>query len=245
MRKAIVLCGGSGSRLYPLSAVGNKCLLPIYDKPCLFLIIETLKQAGFDEFFFVVNLQDPSHSQIIAAVIKELGTQAQIGFQDGAKGIADAIKVARTWANQDPVGVILSDNIFEDNLKLACDEFFANPIGARIFCKKVKTPEKYGVVEFKNKKVVSIEEKPQNPKSSFVQTGFYLYDSQVWHWLELLTPSPRGELEISSLNCFYIEHSQIQAQFLQGDWRDIGENAEFYFQGCQARRKKVLNSAGL
>lgn len=158
-------------------------------------------------------------------------------YQKEAGGIAQALGLAEEWANQQHVAVILADNLFEDSFKDIVAEYDASPFGAKIFVKEVAHPEHYGVVEFDGEKVLSIEEKPSNPKSKLAQTGLYFYDYRVWNIIKTLKPSRRGELEITDVNNFYLRNGSLTAHQLKGDWVDCGECIDGYLDAQISARR--------
>jgi len=221
--KGVVLCGGLGTRLLPVTTVTNKHLLPVYDKPMVYYPIERLVEAGIDEIMIV------SGGNFAGDFLRLLGNGHAFGlnyvnyaYQDGEGGIAEALGLARHWVDTDPVCVILGDNIFNHSLIKARKAFEKQRAGARIFLKKVDDPERFGVPTLDGKKVVKITEKPKKPASSYAVTGIYMYDSQVWDIINTLKPSNRGELEITDVNNAYIDRGQLTYEILKGYWTDAG-----------------------
>ena len=220
--KGIILAGGTGSRLYPISQVTNKHLLPIYKKPMIFYPIEKLTQCNMREILIVTGTEH------MGSVVQLLGSGSRFGcnftyrVQDEAGGIAQALLLAENFAGGDKITVILGDNIFEDNISLFVEKFKTQEDGAKILLKEVHDPERYGVVEFKNNKIVSIEEKPSKPKSNFSVTGIYMYDKNIFEIIKTLKPSKRGELEITDVNNKYINSGKMTYDFLKGFWTDAG-----------------------
>lgn len=238
--KGCLLAGGTGSRLWPLTKVTNKHLLPVYNKPMIYHPIQTLIDSGIDDILIVTNSGD---------MVRVLENGEQFGlkqihyrFQKDASGIADALSLAKDWANNEPIFVVLGDNIFENNMKNYIDKFKENPIGARIFTYEVENPKQYGVVETNDKgEVVSIEEKPKNPKSNKIAVGAYIYDSQVWNFVDKLKPSERGELEITDVNNFYLKSKNLNAYPIQGGWADCGESIDIYLNSNFLAKKYLQN----
>lgn len=220
--KGIILAGGTGSRLYPLTKVTNKHLLPVGRKPMIFYPLEKLIKAGITDIMVVTGIEH------IGAVVSLLGSGREFGceftyrVQDEAGGIAQALGLAEKFCGNDKMVVILGDNIFEDDIKNYVERFKKQPSGAMILIKEVKTPERFGVVEFKDGKIVSIEEKPRKPKSNFCVTGIYFYDSSVFSVIRSLKPSQRGELEITDVNNYYLKIGQLEYDILRGWWTDAG-----------------------
>jgi glucose-1-phosphate thymidylyltransferase len=217
--KGIILAGGSGTRLRPLTKVTNKSLLPVYDKPMIYYPIETLKSLGCEEIMIV------SSSDHVGQVVQLLGSgkEHEVKFtyeiQDEAKGIADALSLCEDWVNGDNCIVILGDNIYVDNSKVVLDK---PENGACIFLKEVPDPHRFGVAEVKDGKVISIEEKPERPKSNFCVTGLYIYDNRVFDIIKGLEPSARGELEITDVNNAYIKWDEMQYKEVTCNWIDAG-----------------------
>ncbi|MFC1577222.1 sugar phosphate nucleotidyltransferase [Candidatus Omnitrophota bacterium] len=221
--KGVVLAGGLGTRLYPLTRISNKHLLPIYSKPMVYYPIRTLVDAGIKDILIVTG---GTHA---GEFLRLLGNGRQFGlkhlnytYQEGEGGIADALKLAEYFAKKDKIAVILGDNIIEKSIKNEVEAFKKQQCGARILIKKVRDPERFGVVEFKNKKVVSIREKPKKPKSGYVVTGIYMYDNNVFDIARTLKPSRRGELEITDVNNAYLKRGELTYGTLKGWWTDSG-----------------------
>jgi len=221
--KGVILAGGLGTRLYPLTKITNKHLLPIYCKPMIYYPIQTLVDAGITEILIVTG------GQHAGEFLRLLGNGAEFGlkhinytYQEGEGGIAQALRLAEHFADKDRVVVILGDNIIEKSIKGVVEEFKKQPKGARILLKKVEDPERFGVAELKGDKIVSIEEKPKNPKSNYAVTGIYMYDNEVFDIIRTLRPSRRGELEITDVNNAYIRRKQLSYSVLDGWWTDSG-----------------------
>ena len=197
--KGVILAGGLGTRLMPLTKVTNKCLLPVYNKPMIYYPIETFVNSGITDILIVCG------GNAAGEFLRILGNGEAFGlkhlhytYQAEPKGIADALGLAEEWANNEPIAVILADNIFENDVKNSVLSFEENPNGAKIFLTQVNNPEHYGVVKINSKgEVQNIEEKPKNPKSNWIATGLYMYDSSVWKIIKGLSPSARNELEIT------------------------------------------------
>jgi glucose-1-phosphate thymidylyltransferase len=218
--KGIILAGGSGSRLYPLTKVTNKHLLPVGNKPMIYYPIEKLTEAGIVEILIVTGTEH------MGAVVNLLGSGRDFGcrftykVQDEAGGIAQALGLADNFVGNDCMAVILGDNIFESDLKKAVNEFSGS--GAQIMIKQVPDPDRFGVVELDGDKIVGIEEKPDQPKSEYAVTGIYIYDSNVFEYIKTLKPSGRGELEITDVNNHYIRQGKMKYSILEGWWTDAG-----------------------
>jgi len=232
--KGIILAGGLGTRLHPLTKVTNKCLLPVHDRPLVYYPIETLVKSGIKDILLVCG------GNAAGEFLRILGNGEAFGlrhlhytYQPEPKGIADALALAEEFVDNDPMAVILADNILENPIKDAVDEFKNDPVGARIFLTEVKVPQWYGVVTLgENNTVIEIEEKPENPKSNMAAAGVYLYDSSVWGKIASLTPSARGELEITDLNNMFLKEGNLKAHNIDGFWYDAGESLDEYAKVC-------------
>ncbi len=221
--KGVILAGGLGKRLSPLTKITNKHLLPVFCKPMIYYPIETLVNAGIKDILIVTG------GQHAGEFLRLLGNGAEFGlkhinytYQDGEGGIAEALRLAEHFADNGRIVVILGDNMIEKNIKDAVDDFKKQPKGARILIKKVEDPERFGVAELKGKKIVSIEEKPARPKSDYAVTGIYMYDNQVFNIIKTLKPSRRGELEITDVNNAYLKKGELTYSVLDGWWTDSG-----------------------
>jgi glucose-1-phosphate thymidylyltransferase len=218
--KGIILAGGSGTRLRPLTRVTSKQLLPVYNKPMIFYPLETLRKAGIKDILIIVA---PDHAGDFLKLLgsgKEFGCKFTYEIQDKPEGLAQAFLIGQNFIGDDDVTLILGDNLFEDDFSDAISSFEK---GGRVFAKKVSDPERFGVVDFdENKKALSIEEKPQNPKSDYAVTGLYIYDNSVVKKATNLAPSARGELEITDLNNLYLQEGTLDVAFVEGKWFDTG-----------------------
>jgi len=217
--KGVILAGGTGSRLYPLTKVTNKHLLPVYDKPMICYPLEKLIGAGIEEIMIVSGRGHVGHFLELLGSGSELGISITYEIQEGAGGIAEALGLARKWAGTDSVAVVLGDNIFEDDFKQDIESFER---GAKVFLKEVPDPQRFGVAEVNGSRILSIEEKPQAPKSNLAVTGLYLYDARVFEIIRTLKPSGRGELEITDVNNAYVRNGEMQYSVLSGFWSDAG-----------------------
>ena len=208
--KGVVLAGGLGTRLYPLTKITNKHLLPVYDKPMILYAIDTLKRSGIGEIMVVCGREHAGHFMNFLGSGKEYGVKLSYALQDKNNGgISDALLYAEDFADRDNIAVILGDNIFGDDFS---KEISAFESGAMVFFKKVPDPERFGVAVFNKSgtKLVTIEEKPKKPKSAFAQTGVYLYDFNIFSHIKKLKPSARGELEITDANNEYLRRRELQ-----------------------------------
>ncbi|AKB29614.1 Glucose-1-phosphate thymidylyltransferase [Methanosarcina siciliae T4/M] len=217
--KGVILAGGTGSRLYPLTKVTNKHLLPVYDKPMIYYPLQTLISAGIKEIMIVSGRGHAGHFLELLGSGSEFGVHFTYEIQEEAGGIAQALSFAEDFADGDDITVILGDNIFQDSIK---GEVSAFKGGAKIFLKKVTDAHRFGVAELEGNRVIGIEEKPANPKSNFAVTGLYIYDYEVFDAIKTLRPSGRGELEITDVNNYYINKDTMGYRVLEGFWSDAG-----------------------
>jgi glucose-1-phosphate thymidylyltransferase len=220
--RGIVLAGGTGSRLYPLTKVTNKHLLPVGRKPMIFYPVEKLVRAGIEEILIVTGVDHMGDVVNLLGSGKDFGCRFTYRVQDEAGGIAQALGLARHFARGDRMAVILGDNIFESELAGHVRAFEAQPRGARILLQKVPDPGRYGVAEVSGEKIVGIEEKPKEPRSDLAVTGIYFYDDAVFDLITTLKPSRRGELEITDVNNGYLARGELSWALLEGWWTDAG-----------------------
>lgn len=221
--KGVVLAGGTGSRLFPLTRVTNKHLLPIYDKPMIFYPLQTLADAGIRDILLVTGGHSAGDFLRLLGNGKDFNLRhLSYAYQEGEGGIADALRLAEHFADGHSICVALGDNILEMNITDGCREFERTGHGAHIFLKEVPHPERFGVPVFEADRIVRIEEKPKQPKSSFAVTGFYIYDTTVFEKIRTLRPSGRGELEITDLNNHYLREGSLKHSVLDGWWTDAG-----------------------
>lgn len=221
--KGIVLAGGTGSRLYPLTRVTNKHLLPVYDRPMIYYPIQTLVDAGIRDILLVTGGRNSGDFLRLLANGKEFGlNHLNYAYQEGEGGIAEALSMAEHFADQDQVCVVLGDNIIEGNIRHAVDEFTRQKQGARVLLKEVSDAQRFGVAEFDGDKVIGIEEKPAQPKSQYAVVGIYMYDATVFEKIRGIQRSKRGELEITDVNNLYIREGSLSFSYLDGWWTDAG-----------------------
>lgn len=221
--KGVVLAGGTGSRLFPLTKITNKHLLPIYDRPMIFYPIQTLVDAGVEDIMIVTGGRNSGDFLRLLANGKEFGLKhIHYTYQEGEGGIADALALAEHFADGHKICVVLGDNIIEGNIREAADCFRAADGGAHILLKEVQDAERFGVAEVSGDRIVGIEEKPSRPKSNYAVTGIYMYDATVFDKIRTLVPSRRGELEITDVNNAYIREGSMQFSYLDGWWTDAG-----------------------
>lgn len=218
--KGIVLAGGTGSRLFPLTKVTNKHLLPVGKKPMIYYPIEKLIEAGMQEILIVTGTDHMGDVVNLLGSGKDFGCRFTYKVQDEAGGIAQALGLAENFVGDDTMTVILGDNIFEAPLKKAVQNYPGS--GGQILIQKVEDPERFGVAELEGDNIVGIEEKPENPKSEYAVTGIYMYDSEVFDLIKTLEPSGRGELEITDVNNHYIRKGAMKFSVLDGWWTDAG-----------------------
>ncbi len=220
--KGVILAGGTGSRLFPLTKVTNKHLLPVGNKPMIFHPVEKLIEVGITEILIVTG---PEHMGAVVSLLgsgRDFGCEFTYKVQDQAGGIAEALGLAQHFCGTDKMVVILGDNIFQDSLISFVTAFETQVTGARLILKEVPDPERYGVPVMEGDRILKIEEKPQHPKSRYAITGIYMYDSQVFDFIAQCSPSRRGELEITDVNNFYIQNNQCYYDTFQGWWTDAG-----------------------
>ena len=221
--KGVVLAGGQATRLQPLTLVTNKHLLPVYNKPMIFYPLEAMAKAGIEDVLLITS---PNQSGAFINLLrsgKDFSLSISYEIQEEAGGIAQAIGLAKDFAKGEKILVILGDNIFNENLKKNCEEFEKREKGAQVYGKRMPTKSKqYGVIEVKNGRVLSIEEKPKKPKSDLAQTGIYMYDERVFSFIKKLKQSRRGELEVTDLNNFYVAEGTMTCKILKGWWIDAG-----------------------
>jgi glucose-1-phosphate thymidylyltransferase len=221
--KGVVLAGGTGSRLNPLTRVTNKHLLPIYNKPMVYYPIQTLVNAGIEEILLVTGGKNAGDFLRLLGNGRDFGLRhLNYTYQEGEGGIAEALGLAEYFAGKEPICVILGDNIIENNICLAAESFRKQMEGAKILLKVVPDAQRFGVAEIRGDHVVGIEEKPKNPKSNYAVIGIYFYDATVFQKIRRLKPSGRGELEITDVNNFYIEDGKLTYEILEGWWTDAG-----------------------
>lgn len=220
--KGIILAGGKGTRLAPLTEVTNKHLLPVGQEPMIWHIVRQMTGAGIDDIMVVTSTLH------MGDVVNSLGSGKKFGcsftyrVQEEAGGIAQALSMAESFANGQRILAILGDNIFEHSIRPHVEDFKKQERGARVLLKEVSDPERYGVAALDEKHIVSIEEKPNQPKSNYAVVGCYMYDQNVFDFIRQTTPSPRGELEITSVNNIYIQRKELEFGFVKGRWTDAG-----------------------
>lgn len=225
------MAGGLGKRLYPLTKITNKHLLPIYNKPMIYYPLEALIEAGIEDVLIVTGGNNAGD------FLRLLGNGSEFGlkhinytYQQGEGGIADALALAEHFSEGEKIVVILGDNILEKGIKKGVERFAKQEEGARIFIKEVDNPREYGIAEIEEGRIINIVEKPLHPKSRYAVTGIYMYDNQVFDIIKPLTPSARGELEITDVNNIYIKQGTMTYEILEGWWGDAGESIDAYLR---------------
>ena len=221
--KGVILAGGTGSRLYPLTKITNKHLLPVYKEPMIFYPLRALINAGMTEILIVTGGQNSGDFLRLLSNGKEFGLRhINYTYQEGEGGIAAALKLAEYFASGEKICVILGDNVIEGNIVEAAERFERQPKGAHIILKEVPYPQRFGVPVFDGERIIRIEEKPSDPPSPYAVTGIYFYDSSVFERIKELKPSRRGELEITDVNNSYLEEGTLTHSLLDGWWTDAG-----------------------
>ncbi|WP_019635705.1 sugar phosphate nucleotidyltransferase [Paenibacillus fonticola] len=223
--KAIILAGGTGSRLYPLTKVTNKHLLPVGKYPMIFHPVYKLKQAGLTDILIVTGKDHMGDVVNLLGSGREMGVTFTYKVQDEAGGIAQALSLAEQFVGNDQMVVVLGDNVFADDITPFVANFRNQQVGAKILIQEVSDPSRFGVPELEGDRIVSIEEKPQQPKSNYAVTGIYMFDHEVFDIIKSLKPSARGELEITDVNNAYIKRGELTFDVLQGWWTDAGTHA--------------------
>ncbi|MEX1062712.1 MAG: sugar phosphate nucleotidyltransferase [Balneolaceae bacterium] len=218
--KGIILAGGTGTRLYPLTKVTNKHLLPVGNQPMIYYPIEKLRQGGISEILIVTGTEHMGDVVNLLGSGKDFDCRFTYKVQDEPGGIAQALSLAESFTGEDPMTVILADNVFDSSILKVLDSYPGE--GAMILIKDVPDPERYGVVEFRGDRIAGIEEKPEKPQSGYAVTGMYIYDRHVYDFIRELQPSERGELEITDVNNHYIRERKMTYSILEGWWTDAG-----------------------
>jgi glucose-1-phosphate thymidylyltransferase len=221
--KGVLLAGGLGTRLLPLTRITNKHLLPVFDRPMIFYPLQTLINAGIRDILLVTGGPHAGDFLRLLGNGREFGlTHLNYAYQEGEGGIAAALALAEHFAEGDRLCILLGDNLIEGSVAPAVERFARQPRGARIILKQVPDAERFGVAEIRDGRIVSIEEKPARPKSDYAVTGIYMYDDRVFDVIRTLRPSARGELEITDVNNWYLERGELACELLDGWWTDAG-----------------------
>jgi glucose-1-phosphate thymidylyltransferase len=240
--KGVILGGGTGSRLNPLTKVTNKHLLPVYNKPMIYYPLECMAKAGIEEVLLVTGGNNSGDFIRLLGNGREFGLKnLNYTYQDGAGGIAQALGLAEHFADGDSICLILGDNIVEHSIKQCCQRFRHQGEGAKILLSQVENPKAYGVAEMEGERVVKIVEKPKEPKSNWAVIGIYFYDKNVFNIVKTLKPSARGELEITDVNNAYIARGEMTADKIDGWWGDAGEDIDYYLKVCNMVSKTGAN----
>jgi glucose-1-phosphate thymidylyltransferase len=241
--KGIVLAGGTGSRLHPLTRVTNKHLLPIYNKPMIYYPLQTLVDAGMDDILIVTGGTSAGDFLRLLRNGKDFGLQQlNFAYQEGEGGIADALRLAEYFARGEKICVILGDNIIEGSVRSAKQKFEKQGRGAKVLLKEVPDPERFGVPVFDNGRIVRIEEKPKKPASPYAVSGIYFYDATVFDRIRTLKPSGRKEYEITDVNNSYLAENNLTHEILEGWWTDAG-TFESLWRACNLVREKSVSGA--
>src|SRR3989344_9496368 len=240
--KGIILAGGTGTRLLPCTLLTNKHLLPVYNKPMIYYPLETLTSAGIKDILIVTGGNSPEDFLKLLRNGKAFGLkEIHFLYQEGSGGIAEALGLAEDFADNQKIVVVLGDNIFETDITKYVADFERQEKGAKLFFKEIPDPQRFGVGEFKDGKLVGIEEKPAQPKSNFAGNGLYMYDNQVFDMIKTLKPSKRGELELTDVNNFYIKQGTATYEILEGFWSDAG-TFKTLFESAEFMRKRELEN---
>ena len=238
--KGIVLAGGLGKRLYPLTKITNKHLLPVYDRPMIYYPISTLVEAGIKDILIVTGGNNAGDFLRLLGNGKEFGLKhLNYTYQEKEGGIAEAVGLAEEFAEGDKVVIILGDNLIGPSIRKEVEQFKRQNSGGKIFLKKVANPKEYGVAQLKGNRVVGIEEKPARPKSNLAVIGLYMYDHQIFDIVKALKPSRRGELEITDVNNAYIQKGKLTYSVLKGFWADAGESIQALLEANLLIAKKA------
>jgi glucose-1-phosphate thymidylyltransferase len=242
--KGIILAGGMGSRLSPLTKVTNKHLLPVGKYPMIYYPLNTLIKCGIRDIMIVSGKGHAGHFLELLGSGRDFGARLSYALQEKAGGIAEALGLCEDFADGGKAVVILGDNIYQDNFREDVARFAAGDAGAKIFIKKVPGAGRFGVPEIKNGKIIRIYEKPSDPPSPYAVTGFYMYDERVWNILKTLKPSARGELEITDVNNFYIKDGSMKFSLVNGWWTDAGTFDSLLRANILVSREKVEMERG-
>jgi glucose-1-phosphate thymidylyltransferase len=231
--KGVILAGGTGSRLLPLTKVTNKHLLPVYNKPMIYYPLECMAKAGIEEVLLVTGGNNSGDFIRLLGNGRDFGLKSlNYTYQDGAGGIAQALGLAEHFAGGDSILLILGDNILEYAIKEPCRKFRHQGMGAKILLAQVENPKAYGIAEMEGTRIARIVEKPAQPKSNWAVIGIYFYDNKVFDVVRTLKPSARNELEITDVNNAYIDRGEMTYDRVDGFWADAGENIDYYLKAC-------------
>ncbi len=241
--RGVILAGGTGSRLLPLTKVTNKHLLPVYNRPMIYYPIECLARAGITEVLLVAGGNNVGDFIRLLGDGRDFGLkQLSYTYQEGARGVAHALSLAESFADGGPICLLLGDNVLEYSIAPACENYRKQGSGARVLLARVENPSSYGVAEVNSAgQVTRIIEKPVHPPSNLAVIGVYFYDAGVFDIIRTLKPSPRGELEITDVNNVYVQRGQLQAEIIKGYYADCGENIDFYLRACNIVAERGAN----
>jgi len=237
--KGIILAGGLGTRLLPLSKVTNKHLLPVYDRPMIYYPIETLVRAGIKDILIITGSESAGDFIDLLGNGEEFGARFTYKTQKGAGGIAEALGLCRSFTGKEPMVVILGDNIFTDDIRPYVETYEKDHGHAVVFLKEVECPERFGVATIRDDYVDRIVEKPKEPETNLAVTGLYFYNASVWHVIDMLKPSDRGELEITDVNNWYVDNSCLNYVLVRGFWTDAGTVESLYNAATYMRKLKL------
>jgi len=240
--RGVILAGGNGTRLLPMTLTTNKHLLPVYDNPMIYYPINTLVSAGIKDIMIVTGKEHAGDFINLLGDGSNFGANFTYRTQQEAGGIAAALWLCKDFAQDDPIAVILGDNIFGDNIKDRVDSYVKDSDKAKVFLSSVDDPERFGVATIVNDVITEIEEKPKNPKTNFAVTGLYFYNKLVWDVIRRLEPSARGEQEISDVNNWYIQNGMMRHEILEGFWSDAGQPYSLYKASTYAMNHNGLCS---
>jgi glucose-1-phosphate thymidylyltransferase len=244
--KGVILAGGLGTRMYPLTKITNKHLLPVFGKPMIYYPLITLIEAGIKDILIVTGGNHAGEFLRLLGNGKEFNLkEIHYTYQSGEKGIADALRLTEYFADGDKIAVILGDNLFGESIKPYVLHFLKQKEGAKIILKKVRNPQRFGVAQFKKGKIISIEEKPKNPKSDYAVTGLYMYDGKVFDFIRKLKVSRRGEYEVTDINNAYLRKGLLTYDILKGYWTDCGTFESLLRANILIAKKEGVNLRNL
>lgn len=244
--KGVILAGGTGSRLDPLTRITNKHLLPVYNLPMIYYPIQTLVNAGLTQIMLVTGGNNAGDFLRLLGNGREFGLKhLNYTYQEGAGGIAEALGLTEDFVDGDKLVLMLGDNIIQGHIRAAVRKFERQDRGAMVLLSEVENPKSYGVAEIQDGRILGIEEKPEQPKSSLAVTGIYLYDGRVFDVVRTLRPSQRGELEITDVNNAYIQAGEMTFEFLKGWWADAGESVDFWLRANHLVKRDGANHLAL
>lgn len=238
--KGIILAGGKGTRLMPCTKVTNKHLLPVYDEPMIYYPIKTFVKAGITDILVITGAESAGDFMNLLGDGSEFGVDFTYKIQKGSGGIAEALSLGRNFIEsvKDAVAVMLGDNIFEDDFSKEIKEYDEEHYRAKVFLKEVDDPERFGVASIEDDRIIKIVEKPKKAETNYAVTGLYLYNGAIWHIIDKLKPSDRGELEITDVNNWYVNKGLMSYEFVKGFWSDAGTPESLHFASSFIKNKK-------